>query len=794
MLRNYIRTAIRNLLKNRTYSFLNIFGLAIGIACAGLIFLWVEDEVNFDSTQVKKDRIYGVFQNWMYPNAIRTFSSTPGLLAPAMKAEIPGVVNSCRQTENNNSLLFRIGDRYMYAAGCYADSSIFSIFTLPFVQGNPTNAFSQLYSIVITEKTAKKFFGDDKKVIGRTVSVDNKQDFVVTGVIKDLPTNSSLDFEWISPLEIQSRDNKSFNNWGSNSYSTFVELSPTANPEAINRQMYNYVRNKMKDPDLITHAFLFGMKDWRLHSEFVGGKQVGGRIEYVRIFSLIALIVLFIACINFMNLATARSEKRAREVGVRKVLGAGRKKLILQFISEAIFMSLLAALVAVLLISATLPAFSAMVEKTLYLNLFSPSHIGALVLITLICGLVAGSYPSFYLSSFNPVFVLKGIRIKTGSAPFIRKGLVILQFTASIVLIIGMIIIYQQLQHVKNRKLGFDKDNLIEMDVQGDMAKNFSSIKQDLLNTGLVTNAALSDHVTIYSGNNTGGFSWPGKDPNQQTLISIRQVSPEFMATSGMHIIEGQDFKPGTVADSSNIIITESLAKLMTKESAIGRIIQRPGDTKHPTMAFKVIGVVNDYVYGNMYGQPDPVVFFCISPDAAVMYARTRAGQNPEKVLSGIEAIMKKDNPLYPFQYQYVDDQFNRKFLDEMLISKLSRIFAGLAIIISCLGLFGLAAYTAERRTKEIGIRKVLGASVSGITRLISKDFIQLIIVSAIIAFPLSWWIMQKWLQGYAYRITIGWQVFAIAGLLATFIALATISFQSIKAALANPTKSLRSE
>jgi putative ABC transport system permease protein len=794
MLRNYIRTAIRNLLKNKTYSFLNIFGLAIGIACAGLIFLWVEDEVNFDSNHVKKERIYQIQQNFMFPDAIRTFSSTPGLLAPALKAEIPGIVNSCRQTENNSSLLFRIGDRSMFAAGCYADSSIFSIFTLPFVQGKAADAFSQLYSIVITEKTAKKFFGEDKKVIGRTVSVDNKQDFVVTGVIKDLPANSSLDFEWISPLEIQSRGNKSFNSWGSNSYSTFVELSSTANPDAINRQLYNYVKDKMHAPDMTTHAFLFAMKDWRLRSQFVGGKQAGGRIEYVHIFSLVALIVLFIACINFMNLATARSEKRAREVGVRKVLGAGKKKLILQFLSEALFMSLLAALVAVLLMSVSLPAFNILVEKTLYLNLLKPSHIGMLLLITLICGLVAGSYPSFYLSSFNPVFVLKGIRVKGGSAPFIRQGLVVLQFTASIVLIIGTIIIYQQLQHVKNRKLGFDKDNLIELDIEGDMGKNFSSIKQDLLSTGLVTNAALSDHVIIYSGNNTGGFTWPGKDPSHKTLISIRMVSPEFMATSDMHIIEGQDFKPGTTADSTNIIITASLAKLMTKESAVGRIIQRPGDANHPTLTFKVIGVVNDYVYGNMYGQPDPVIFFCISQDPAVMYVRTRGGHKPEQILSGIEAVMKRDNPLYPFAYQFVDDQFNQLFLDEMLIGKLSRIFAGLAIVISCLGLFGLAAYTAERRTKEIGIRKVLGASVAGITRLISKDFIRLIILSAIIAFPLSWWMMQKWLQGYAYRVAIGWQVFAIAGLLATFIALVTICFQSIKAALANPTKSLRSE
>jgi ABC-type antimicrobial peptide transport system permease subunit len=430
----------------------------------------------------------------------------------------------------------------------------------------------------------------------------------------------------------------------------------------------------------------------------------------------------------------------------------------------------------------------------------------SLLAIAVVCGLVAGSYPSLYLSSFNPVFVLKGLKIKAGSASFIRKGLVVLQFTVSIVLIIGTIIIYQQIQHIKSRNLGFKKDNLVEMKLQGNMLQHFSAIRQDLINTGIVENAALSDHETIYGGNNTGDIDWPGKAANSNILISQRLVSPEFIATSGMQITDGRDFLPADIVEMNeqmqpkypsqffNIIITQSLEKLLGQGSALGKVLQMGGPTEEQIFNLKVVGVVKDYVYGYMYGQSDPVIFYCIPQATSLMYVRLKARTNTEHALAKMEAVMKKDNPSYPFEYKFVDDQFNNMFLSEMLISKLSRVFAALAIIISCLGLFGLAAYTAERRTKEIGIRKVLGASVPGITRLLSKDFLQLIAIAALIAFPVAWWVMHNWLLAFPYRVHISWWVFAMAGMLSILIALITISFQSIKAALRNPVTSLRSE
>ena len=807
MFRNYFKTTVRNLWKNKTNSFLNIFGLAIGIACAALIFLWVEDEVNFDKFNVKKDRLFFVRVNQQYDTYTATFGSSPGVMAPAMKADIPGIANTCRVTEDQTSLLFNVGDKAVYASGKYAEPALFDMFTMPFVQGNAKNAFNQLYSIVLTEKTARKFFGNEENVIGKTVRVNNSQDYVVSGVLKDLPQNSTLQFEWLSPFEIYYNKSPWAQKWGNFCLSTYVELKPEVNVDDINKQLFDYLKIKQNDATTNAHAFLFSMNNWHLYDQFENGKQTGGgRIQYVRLFSIIAWIILFIACINFMNLATARSEKRAREVGVRKVLGAGKKRLIIQFIGEALFMALIAAIAAIFIVSLVLPSFNSLVQKELFLNLLTPLHLSALVLIIVICGFVAGSYPSLYLSSFNPVYVLKGMKLKTGSAAFIRKGLVVLQFTISIALIIGTIIIYKQIQHVKSRNLGFNKDNLLQMRLQGDMMKNFAVIKHDLINTGVVENVALADHETIYSGNNTGAISWQGKDPNSNILISNRVVSPEFIGVTGMKISEGRDFVETDVVEMSddfkpkeanpvfNVIITETLEKLMGKESALGKILQLPASKPNEYFKLKVTGVVKDYVYGNMYGKPDPVVFYCIPKFTSLMYVKAKAQANTEQALAKIEAVMKKNNPAYPFEYRFVDDQFNNMFLSEMLISKLSRVFAALAIIISCLGLFGLAAYTAERRTKEIGVRKVLGASVAGLAGLLSKDFLKLVGLSCLIAFPAAWWAMQQWLQNYTYRIDISWWIFIAAGTLAMIIALATVSFQAIKAAIANPVKSLRTE
>ncbi len=781
----------RSLLKNRGYSFLNIGGLAIGIACASLIFLWVEDELDYNSVNLKKDNLYFVMENQKYDTYVFTEGSTPGLLGPTMKAELPGVANTCRISEGMTSFLFAYGNKSMFSAGQYADPSIFSMFTLPFVEGKASTAFSQLRSIVITQRTAIKVFGTDKNVIGKSIRVDNKQNYTVSGVLKDLPPNATLQFEWLMPYQIYYDQYTYLKSWGNQSTGTYVELKPGVKPETINKQLYNYIQKR--EPKALGRAFLFAMNDWHLYGDFKDGKQTGGgQIEYVRLFTLIAWIILLIACINFMNLATARSEKRAREVGVRKVLGAGKKLLVGQFISEALFMAFIAAVFAVLAVAIALPAFNLLVQKQLTIGLDKPLHIIALLLITLISGLLAGSYPSLYLSSFNPVRVLKGLKMKDSSAAIIRKGLVVLQFTVSIVLIIGTVIIYQQIQHIKSRQLGFNKNNLVEMGLQGDMTKNYYVIKQDLLNTGYVTNVALTDHSIIYGGNNTDGMTWEGKPAGSKVLISQRYVTPEFMETSGLKIVEGRNL---TMTDTGGrpirMVVTQTMEKLMGKGSAVGKLMHYEGDTTQAV----IVGVVNDYVYGNMYGKPDPVMFFATTPEHTnTMCVRISQQKDIEKALAAMQAVLKKDNPAYPFDYRFVDDQFNQMFFNEMLISKLSRVFASLAIIISCLGLFGLAAYTAERRTKEIGIRKVLGADVAGLAQLLSKDFLQLVLLSCLIAFPVAWWVMFNWLKNYQYHITISWWVFLIAGFAAIVIAVATVSFQSIKAALANPVKSLRSE
>jgi len=790
MIKNYIKTAFRSLTKNKAYSFLNIFGLAIGIVCAALIFLWVEDEVNYDSVNVKKDRLYEVRENQKYDTYVFTHSSTPGIMAPELKETLPGIANACRTSEGQETFLFSQGDKSVYASGKYADPSIFSMFTLPFVQGNARSAFAQYHSLVITQKAAKKFFGNEPNVIGKTIKVDNKQEYVVSGVVKDLPANSSLQFEWLMPFQIHLDNSPWLKSWGNNNTTTYVELKPNASLATVNGQMLNYVQRH--EPKAISHLFLFSMNDWRLRDDFKDGKMTGGgRIEYVNLFTIIAWIIVLIACINFMNLATARSEKRAREVGVRKVLGAGKNSLIFQFIGEAIFMALIAAAISLILLTFVLPGFNLLVEKQLALGLNKPYHILALLSIAIICGLVAGSYPALYLSSFKPVSVLKGIKLKDSSAAYIRKGLVILQFSASIVLIISTVIIYQQIQHVKDRDLGFNKNNLLEIDLQGQMAKNYTPIREDLLQTGHIENAALADHSIIYGGNNTSGMTWEGKAPGSEVLISQRYVTPEFMATSGLNILEGRNLVVRDTGRPIHMIITKSLEKLMGKGSALGKTMHYNGDT---TMA-TIVGVVNDYVYGDMYGKPDPVMFMIAAPENnTVMYVRIKPQADIQKTLNDIQGILKRYNPAYPFQYRFVDDQFNGMFLTEMLASKLSRLFAALAIVISCLGLFGLAAYTAERRTKEIGIRKVLGASVASVTSLLSKDFLQLVILSCLIAFPVAYWKMSAWLKGYKYHIEMQWWVYLVAGVLAVAIALITISFQTIKAALANPVKSLRSE
>ncbi len=616
----FLKTAFRNIRSNKVYSTLNIAGLAIGIACAGLIFLWVADELTWDNFNINKDKLYSVQVNASYGGNVFTMGSTPRVMAATIKSEIPGIVNTCRVSVEGDNTLFNADGKLLYSSGKYADASVFSMFTLPFIQGNAANAFSQLHAVVLTRKAADKFFGNSNNdyhdVIGRTVRIDNKQDYVVTGILKDLPENSTLQFEWLASYDaclqqhVKIYGRGDLTSWGSFGPLTYAELAPSSDAGAINKKLYNLIHRK--DTKEKNTAFLFPMRDWHLYSEFANGKQTGGgQIKQARLLSLIAWIILFIACINFMNLATARSEKRAKEIGVRKVLGARRQKLIVQFIGEALFMSALAGVFAIVIMCFSLPAFNTLVHKHLSLQLNDPVQISGLLIIVLICGFVAGSYPALYLSSFNPVKILKGLKIKTGGATAIRKGLVVLQFTVSVVFIISTIIIYLQVQHVKNRNIGFNKDNLVEINMQRAISKNFAVIKEDLLRTGVVENAALADHTTINDGNTDDRFTWQGKSPDVKVGIAERAVSPEFISTYGLHIIRGRDFIGNAFSDSSNIIITQSLAKLISKSSPIGQVIQLPDNI---TKNFTIAGVVNDYTYGNAYRTSGPVIFFCRPP------------------------------------------------------------------------------------------------------------------------------------------------------------------------------------
>jgi putative ABC transport system permease protein len=788
MIKNYIKTTLRSLLKNRGYSFLNIAGLAIGIACASLIFLWVQDELTFNHNFQKRGVLYKVYENQTYNGKTSTFFGTPGPMSKAMKAEIPGIKNTARLTGDGDNQLFAFGDKVITEKGNFADPEVFSMLQLPFVKGSGAIAFNQLKSVVINETMAKKFFGDTDPM-GKSLRVNNNDDFVVTGVFKDLPKNSTYQFQWLSPMAFIDHKQPWMTIWGANWCRTLVELEPNANLTAINQKLSHYIASKTK-ADNTTQCFLFAMNDWNLHNNFTDGKMDGGKIQYIRLFSFIAWIILLIACINFMNLSTARSEQRAKEVGVRKVMGAGKSKLIAQFIGEAVIMSTISVLVAVALIYAAMSSFNNLVQKDLAVDIFAPSHLAYLVSISIITGLLAGSYPAFYLSSFNPIGVLKNIKIKSGSGSnFIRQSLVVVQFSISIVLIIGTVIIYQQIQHVKDRNIGYNKNNLVYIQLQGKQSDHFTPVYNDLMRSGIVESAAVSDNKILEIGSNTDNYKWDGKDASKNPLISWQNVSPQFISTMGLTLVSGHDFNSSQAVDSTNVIINEAFAKQMGKEGRVGGIVRDGGNR-----ALQVIGVLKDYLYNDMYGTAAPLVLYNHPDGTSIMTIRFKAGVNIHDAIAKAGAIVKANNPGYPFEYQFIDDDFNQLFKTESLTGNLAGVFASLAIFISCLGLFGLAAYTAERRIKEIGIRKVLGASVSGLAGLLSKDFVKLVGISCLLAFPIAWWALNNWLKGYQYHVNIHWWVFALAGITALVIALTTVSFQAVKAALMNPVKSLRSE
>ena len=782
----------RGLSRSKGYSLLNITGLAIGITSAALIFLWAEDELNYDAVFPNKDYIYNIPTNQDYNGKIYTFNATPGILIPTLKEEVPGIEYATRFNESTQ--LMSVNDKALYKSGAYVDLDFFKMFSLHFIAGSIDNLANDINAIAITQKTANQLFGTDKNLVGKSIVLNNGQAHSVGGVIEDLPENVSLKFDWLGNYKAFEKGKEFLKMWGSNSTASYVQLNKNADVAAIDSEVRKVIP-KNKGGEESIYGFLDSMKNWHLYSH-KNGEKVVGQIVYVRLMMWIALIILIIACINFMNLATARSTKRAGEVGIRKVLGSKRKQLIVQFITEALIITSVAAIISIILLYLSLPYFNSIIGKDLTVGLGNPIHIATLVGIVLCCGVLAGSYPAFYLSSFIPAIVLKGGRSKKGGAAFIRNGLVVIQFSASIVLIIATIIIYSQIQYVKNRDIGFNRSNLVAIDLQGEAAKSSNAIEKEMADSHMVKNAGVISYNLMHGGWNGSGFEWEGKPEDFNPLISFRSIDAGFIPSVGMEIVEGRNFYDNPVQDgygdslASNfkVIITQSFADMLGKGSAIGKIIRNSDET------YEVAGVVKNVQYGSMYSKSDPILFFNNPQMASLLYARINENAPRDKALSSLEAIMRKFSPAFPFEYKFVEDTFNAKFRSEQFLERLAKWFAFIAILISCFGLFGLAAYTAEQRNKEIGIRKVLGASIGNVVHLLSSDFLKLVLIAIVLAIPLAWILMGNWLEKFSYRVSLSWWMFGLAALLALVIALATVSFQSIKAALTNPTKSLRNE
>ncbi len=787
MLRNYLTVALRNLRKNRLYSVLNILGLAVGLASGILILLYVADEFRYNHFHRNLADIHLILQNQTQGGVTYTFESTPGPLAAALRAEIPEVKTAARWSWTGRHLL-TAGDKSFYERGMYAEPDYFNILTFPALQGDPVAALQDAGSVVITERTAKKLFGGENP-IGKTLRHNNERDLKVAAVLRDLPqTGSTLRFDVVLPFRIYEQQNAEWINsvWGNNSMPTWVVLQPGTDLAALNRKLENYIQ--AKEPDAAAHIFAYPFSDWRLKSKFENGKQSGGRITIVYLLGTIGLFVLLIACINFMNLATARSERRAREVGVRKVVGAQRSLLIGQFLSEALLMTALALVVGIVFAKLALPTFNTFFEKNLTLNFSNWPLWSGILAMGLLTGVLAGSYPAFFLSSYQPVKVLKATMSAGKAGSLLRRGLVTFQFVISIVLIISTFVIYRQIQHAQNRPMGYEQDNLLEIPARGDMRGKFEVLKQDLIQVPGVKSVSAGTDNLIQFGSNTSGVEWSGKTKDQDFLITVTRVRHDWAKTAGLQMVEGRDFDPQFGGDSMSCLVNETAVKRMgLKAPVVGTVLRHDTTTT-------IIGVVKDFVYNDPFASPMPMVVYLGGNDMSSFFIRLQNDEQWRQNLSQIEAAVKKHNPTYPFECKFVKAEYQKSFDEMRSIGRLANVFGGLAIFISCLGLFGLSAFVAERRQKEIGIRKVMGASMAEVWFQLSKDFLKPVLLAFVLAVPLAVFALQKMLANMEYRIELSWWIFAAAGLLAVLIALFTVSFQGIRAALVNPVRALRSE
>ena len=790
MFRNYLKIAVRNLLRNKGFSIINIAGLAIGMASALLILLWIQNELSYDRFYPRTDRIYMMYNRDKVDDGILAWDNTPSPMGPTLKKDYAAVEEFARY--RNVTFLSTVGEKRINSQGAFCDSGFLRIFQFPMLKGEAYRAMNGPKNIVLTEKMAKRLFGAEE-AMGKIVRMDSVADFVVTGVLKDLPPNTSFAFDYLLPWSYSIRlgwesDDDS---WGNNHLYTYVLLKPGHSQAAFDRQVKNITITHSRNLET-TEVFTQPMARYHLYSKSENGILVGDKIKTVRLFGIIACFILLIACINFMNLSTARSEKRAREVGVRKVVGAYKGFLIAQFVGESILISGLAFIVAMVLASLSLDGFNLLVGKQLvidYSNPFLWLFSAGFVLFT---GLLAGSYPAFYLSSFQPVKVLKGTFKNAEALVSTRKVLVVLQFSFAIVLIICTLIIQKQIQYGQNRDAGYDRHNLVYTFGQGDVIEHYQLIKNELLNSGTAISVSKTGGPITKHWNDGSGYSWNGStEQDKKTDFINFTVDASFTKTMGATLVAGRDidiYKYPT--DSTAVLLNEAAVKTMRLKDPVGMTVSRgAGESWH------IVGVVKNFILESPFSRDiAPMIIAGPKLYGYVVHIKFNPASPVSANLEKAEKIFRQYNPRYPFEYVFADESYAFKFREEQQTGKLSALFAGLTIFISCLGLFALATYMAENRIREIGVRKVLGASVASITTLLAKDFVWLVLIAFIIAAPVAWLVMNKWLLGYGYHISIGWSVFVLSGMLALLIAVITVSWQSIRAAMSNPVKSLRSE
>jgi putative ABC transport system permease protein len=794
MIRNYFKISLRTLAKNKAYSFINITGLAMGMGVAILIGLWIYDELSFDKHFKNYDRIAQVWQHQTYNDEIGTQTSVPFPLGEELRNSYGADFKHVLMASGTIPHILAVGDKKFSKKGCYIEPGAPEMLSLKMLKGTYAG-LKDPYSIMLSESVAKAYFGDADPM-DKPIKIDNNLTAKVTGVYEDLPYNTSFkDLEFIAPWQQMIAANpwlKTMEDpWRPNAYQTFVQLNDHADIKAVTARIRDVKKKNINKEQLKykPDVFLNPMSDWHLFSEYKQGQLVGGRIEFVWLFGTIGVFVLLLACINFMNLSTARSEKRAKEVGIRKAVGSVRNQLVTQFFTESFLVVAFAFVLSLSLVMLILPFFNEVADKKIVMPWSQPVFWIAGAGFSIITAVIAGSYPAFYLSSFQPVKVLKGTFRAGRFAAVPRKVLVVVQFSVSIVLIIGTAVVFRQIQYAKNRPVGYSRDGLItSYRNTSDIHKHFEVVRQELKNTGAVIEIAESNSPTTQSWSSTSGFEWKGKDPAQSVDFAFDEVSYEYGKTIGWQFKEGRDFSREFATDSVALVVNETAVKFMGLQSPIDEQLTW---FKKP---YKIVGVIEDIIVQSPYAPVRPLIFCLAREGGGVVNIRIKPSISTATALEKIKPIFEKYDPGSPFEYEFVDEAYARKFFDEVRIGKLTTFFSILAIMISCLGLFGVASFIAEQRTKEIGVRKVLGATIFNVWGLLSRDFVLLVCIAFVIATPAAYYFLDKWLQKYEYRTSITWWIFALTGIGTLLITMLTVSFQAIKAAMMNPVRSLRSE